>query len=116
MRGVEIPQNVKESIAVQGGALIVYEDLILDEAAERIGCPMSSMYRWMMDFLPSINIFMYEQVRERLEEHKGCGNHENCEKYKDYALKNEERKRQKRQERMCNALIDKMSNNGQRYT
>jgi hypothetical protein len=73
MRGMTVPRGTKISIALEGAALIVYEDLTLWQVAERIDHPMSSIYKWIMEYLPNEDGYLYEQTRERIEEHKKRG-------------------------------------------
>jgi predicted transcriptional regulator len=63
----------KDTIAVICGALIAIRGYTLWETSFETEVPMSSLYKITMERLPSIDKYMYAQVRKVLEVHKHCG-------------------------------------------
>ena len=60
-------------IALKGAMLMTTHNWTLWQISGEIECPMSSLYKIMMAELPHIDQQLYDETRERLEEHKKWG-------------------------------------------
>lgn len=70
MRRYTLSRIERKTIATEGAGLMVYRDFTLWEISDYIHYPMSTVYKVMMDELPQLSPSLYEQVRQRMEEHK----------------------------------------------
>ena len=70
MRHPVLSQVERKIIATEGAGLMIYRDFTLWEISDYIHYPMSTVYKVMMEELPQLSPSLYEQVRQRIEEHK----------------------------------------------
>ena len=73
MRYPILSQAERQCIAIQGAGLMVYRDFTLWEISDFIKVPMSTVYKCMMEELPSISEHMYKEVRAVIAKHKTRG-------------------------------------------
>ena len=63
----------KDVIALLSASYMTEYNCTLWTISGLIECPMSSLYKIMMERLPHLDHSLYERVRDRLEEHKRNG-------------------------------------------
>lgn len=62
-------------VALLCGSYVVDNDWTLQKIADQMGYPLSTVYYYIMVYLPVLDRRMYTKARRRLEAHKKHGRH-----------------------------------------